>query len=82
VKAGARGQIRTDTGDALDVGPLLLGYTSKETPPAGLYHRLGSRMAGPFELHALGGVKWFAGSKFGERRLVRVAGLAPATFPS
>ena len=38
---GARGQIRTDTGDALDVVPLLVGL-HEQTPPAGLYHRLGS----------------------------------------
>ena len=53
---GARGQIRTDTGDALDVVPLLIGL-HEQTPPAGLDYRLGSRRAGPFELRALGGVK-------------------------
>ena len=36
---GARGQIRTDTGDALDVVPLLVGL-HEQTPPAGLYYRL------------------------------------------
>jgi hypothetical protein len=53
---GARGQIRTDTGDALDVVPLLVGL-HEQTPPAGLDYRLGSRRAGPFERRALGGVK-------------------------
>jgi len=56
---GARGQIRTDTGDALDVVPLLIGL-HEQTPPAGLDYRLGSRRAGPFELRALGDVKWSA----------------------
>ena len=32
---GARGQICTDTGDALDVVPLLVGL-HEQTPPAGL----------------------------------------------
>ena len=36
---GAHGQIRTDTGDALDVVPLLVGL-HEQTPPAGLFHRL------------------------------------------
>ena len=53
---GARGQICTDTGDALDVVPLLFGL-HEQTPPAGLDYRLGSRRAGPFERRALGGVK-------------------------
>ena len=53
---GARGQIRTDTCDALDVVPLLVGL-HEQTPPAGLDYRLGSRRAGPFERRALGGVK-------------------------
>ena len=53
---GARGQICTDTGDALDVVPLLVGL-HEQTPPAGLDYRLGARRAGPFELRALGGVK-------------------------
>ena len=56
---GARGQIRTDTGDALDIVPLLFGL-NEQTPPAGLDYRLGSRNAGPFERRALGGVKWSA----------------------
>ncbi len=56
---GARGQIRTDTGDALDVVPLLVGL-HEQTPPAGLDYRLGSRNAGPFERRALGGEKWSA----------------------
>ena len=56
---GARGQIRTDTGDALDVVPLLIGL-HEQTPTAGLDYRLGSRRAGPFELRALGDVKWSA----------------------
>ena len=56
---GARGQIRTDTGDALDVVPLLVGL-HEQTPPAGLDYRLGSRRAGPFGLRALGDVKWSA----------------------
>ncbi len=53
---GARGQIRTDTGDALDVVPLLVGL-HEQTPPAGLDYRLGSRTAGLFERRALGGEK-------------------------
>ena len=36
---GARGQIRTDTGDALDVVPLLFGL-HEQTPPVGLFHQL------------------------------------------
>ena len=56
---GARGRIRTDTGDVLDVVPLLIGL-HEQTPPAGLYYRLGFRRAGPFELRVLGGVKWSA----------------------
>ena len=56
---GARGQICTDTGDALDVVPLLVGL-HEQTPPAGLDYRLGSRNAGPFERRALGGEKWSA----------------------
>ena len=56
MKAGARGQIRTDTGDTLDVVPLLVGL-HEQTPPAGLDYRLGARRAGPFERRALGGVK-------------------------
>ena len=35
-KAGARGQIRTDTGDALNVVPLLVGLRERQLdPPAG-----------------------------------------------
>ena len=56
---GARGQICTDTGDALDVVPLLVGL-HEQTPPAGLDYRLGFRRAEPFELHALGGENWSA----------------------
>ena len=56
---GARGQICTDTVDALDVVPLLVGL-HEQTPPAGLDYRLGARRAGPFELRALGDVKWSA----------------------
>ena len=56
---GARGQICTDTGDALDVVPLLVGL-HEQTPPAGLDYRLGARRAGPFELRALGGKNWSA----------------------
>jgi hypothetical protein len=56
---GARGQIRTDTGDALDVVPLLVGL-HEQTSPAGLDYRLDPRRAGPFELRALGDVKWSA----------------------
>ena len=56
---GARGQIRTDTCDALDVVPLLVGL-HEQTPPAGLDYRLGARRAGPFELLALGGENWSA----------------------
>ena len=63
---GARGQIRTDTGDALDVVPLLVGL-HEQTPPAGLDYRLGSRNAGPFERRALGGVKWLAEPKLGAK---------------
>ena len=48
---GARGQIRTDTGDALDVVPLLVGL-HEQTPPTGLDYRLGTRKAGPFERRA------------------------------
>ena len=58
-QVGARGQIRTDTGDALNVVPLLIGL-HEQTSPAGLDYRLGFRRAGPFELRALGGVKWSA----------------------
>ena len=56
---GARGQIRTDTCDALDVVPLLVGL-HEQTPPAGLDYRLGARRAGPFERRALGGENWSA----------------------
>ena len=56
---GARGQIRTDTGDTLNVVPLLIGLHER-TSPAGLDYRLGARRAGPFELRALGDVKWSA----------------------
>ena len=38
-EAGARGRIRTRTGDALDVVPLLVGL-HEQTSPAGLFHRL------------------------------------------
>jgi len=51
---GARGQIRTDTGDALDVVPLLVGL-HEQTPPAGLDYRLDSRKRESFERRALGG---------------------------
>ncbi len=63
---GARGRIRTCTLDALDVVPLLIGL-HEQTPPAGLDYRLGSRRAGPFELRALGGVKWFTEPKLGAK---------------
>ena len=63
---GARGQIRTDTGDALDVVPLLVGL-HEQTPPAGLDYRLGARRAGPFERRALGGEKWFTEPKLGAK---------------
>ena len=63
---GARGQIRTDTGDALDVVPLRVGL-HEQTPPAGLDYRLGSRSAGPFERRALGGEKWFTEPKLGAK---------------
>ena len=56
---GAHGQICTDTGDALNVVPLLVGL-HEQTPPAGLDYRLGFRRAGLFELRALGDVKWSA----------------------
>ena len=36
---GARGQSCTDTGDALNVVPLLVGL-HEQTSPAGLFHRL------------------------------------------
>ena len=42
---GAPGQIRTDTGDALDVVPLLVGL-HEQTPPADLDYRLGARNKG------------------------------------
>jgi hypothetical protein len=57
---GPRGQICTDTGEALNVVPLLVGLY-EQTPPAGLDYRLGARRAGPFELRALGGVKMVGG---------------------
>ena len=41
-------------------GRLLRLGLHEQTPPAGLYYRLGSRRAGPFELRALGDVKWSA----------------------
>ena len=65
-QSGARGQIRTDTGDALDVVPLLVGL-HEQTPPAGLDYRLGARRAGPFERRALGGEKWFTEPKLGAK---------------
>jgi hypothetical protein len=41
---GARGQSCTDTGDALDVVPLLVGLHER-TSPAGLFHRLMPRVS-------------------------------------
>ena len=54
---GARGQIRTDTGDALDVVPLLVGL-HEQTPPAGLFHRLMSWLVDRLSCFALGDAKW------------------------
>jgi len=56
---GARGQICTDTGDALDVVPLLVGL-HEQTSPAGLFHRLMSRERDRLSYFALGDVKWSA----------------------
>ena len=46
---GARGQIRTDTGDALDVVPLHWA-TRANTPPVGLFHQLDLLESRPLEL--------------------------------
>jgi hypothetical protein len=47
--------------------PPAKAWLHEQTPPAGLDYRLGSRRAGPFELRALGGVKWRGGPKLGAK---------------
>ena len=58
-KTGAHGQSCTDTGDVLNVVPLLVGLHER-TPPAGLFHRLMSWLGDRLSCFALGDAKWSA----------------------